>query len=225
MTLPSTVQQFLADAVDHLPDDHFTAGSEDCDQCPICLESAHAPTPDADSPQGLETTSSTAVVKTRACGHSYHQQCLEIWLLSQLQHTGAAARSGSCPMCRSVLIEPAVRRRSLVWEEALGGFRPRLFVTQFDSPRDRPQVPAPEFSVSEPPFRRIRPRHRTLPPAFEVDRQNRQAAAGRGLLPFPPAIWRGDGRPIAAGEQRALSVALLQAAIQRRSEPREGSGE
>jgi hypothetical protein len=81
---------------ENLPDYHFIIHNDECSICKTA-EEADPPASNVD----LSHISPKAVAKLRACGHIFHELCLQGWLQTQVvtNNTG-----GTCPMCRAVLI-------------------------------------------------------------------------------------------------------------------------
>lgn len=84
MAKPTTrLSCFLSNQVDSLDNNYYTATQ---DSCSICYESS------------IERGSDDRIIKTKLCGHTFHQSCLTTWLdfLGDL-------KDYTCPMCRGVL--------------------------------------------------------------------------------------------------------------------------
>ncbi|KAH7080994.1 hypothetical protein FB567DRAFT_606432 [Paraphoma chrysanthemicola] len=101
MTTPSNRARFWTEEIKVLPKDHYITAQS---MCNICHDAHEADTVEPDETVFLEGTdtkfSRSEVIETIACHHSFHSQCLHIWL----QGLATDGREGTCPKCRHVLV-------------------------------------------------------------------------------------------------------------------------
>ncbi|KAH7066737.1 hypothetical protein BKA63DRAFT_582979 [Paraphoma chrysanthemicola] len=113
MTTPSNLAMFWTKSIKVLPEDHYSTTQSVCD---IFYDADEANTVEPDEIIFLDSTDSeiprSEVIETIDCHHSFHSQCLHVWL----QCLATDGREGTCPKCRHVIVRShainfQVRRR------------------------------------------------------------------------------------------------------------------
>jgi hypothetical protein len=96
--------QFFANGVDRLSDTWFLEHGE---YCGICRADEVAEISAKSYSNGFMTT----IVKTKLCGHVFHEACLHTWFYhqSRVSRTESAATHGMCTFCRSKLLSEPTR--------------------------------------------------------------------------------------------------------------------
>lgn len=88
---------FFLNDVDLLPKTWYVDLNDDCDICRADTTADPLGNNDAN-------ISVTAVVRTKTCGHVFHEVCLHGWLQRRISLSHALPGRGTCPKCRVVLV-------------------------------------------------------------------------------------------------------------------------